>query len=159
MSIPTVHMFDLDRTVWDTYDSLGRPIWAKQMLRPFIRKGNTITDDVGSVCILRKNIQQYMTYLQDKGHEIGFVSVGAAWGLKEEDQPSINLLKEFGLYDFFGSRKHLEYKTTCKKQFLENIMKCIFYDDDEKHLLAARQIPGLVSYNCSDVEDWSRFYE
>ena len=159
MSTQTVHMFDLDRTIWDTYDVFGRPIWAKQMLRPFTMDGNKITDDVGSICVLRENIHEYMKYLKKQGHDLGFMSVGAAWSLTEEDQPSINLLKDFGLYDFFGSNKYLKYKTTSKNHFLENISNCVFYDDDEKHLLVARQIPGLICHNCSEVKDWSSFYE
>ena len=153
------HIFDLDRTVWDTYDILGRPIWAKQMLRPYTKEGDRIFDDVGSTCVLRENIFNYMKFLLSRGDKIGFLSVGAAWGLSEEDQPSINLLKEFGLYDFFGEYKILKYKTTPKKPFLEDVPECVFYDDDEKNLIAAREIPGIVCHNSSKIMDWSTFYE
>jgi predicted phosphatase len=155
----TTHIFDLDRTVWDTYDVTGRPIWAKQMLRPFSRNGNTITDDVGSVCVLRENIVEYFNFLVSQGHEIGFLSVGSAWSLSEEDQPSINLLRDFGLYDLFQEIKFLEYKTTSKKQILKKIPGCVFYDDDEKHLVAAAEVPGITCVDSSEITDWSTFYE
>ena len=155
----TLHIFDLDRTIWDTYDITGRPIWAKQMLQPYRKEGNVIIDDVGSRCVLRENISNYMKYLISKGHEIGFLSVGAAWGLESKDQPSINLLKQFDIYDLFGENRFLEYKTFSKADVLDKVNECVFYDDDEKHLKSAEKIPGVTSHDSSSIVDWKVFYE
>ena len=103
-------IFDLDRTIWDTYDTTGRPIWAKQMLPPYQKDGDMILDDVGSYCVLRKGFKQYILELSEKNAEIGFISVGAIKDYNDKLQPSIAMLKIFRIYDLFNDEKVLVYK-------------------------------------------------
>ncbi len=30
-----IYLFDLDNTLWDTFDKNGNPIWAKQLVPPY----------------------------------------------------------------------------------------------------------------------------
>ena len=147
-------IFDLDRTVWDTYDVTGRPIWAKQLIDPLRIEGDRIIDDVGSYCVLKNGVKEFITFLSVQEKSIGYLSVGALYGAPEDNQPSLKLLKLFGLYDMFNYKKILAYKTEPKKNYLRDIGTCVFFDDDEKHLKAASSLEKVLESDSKEIEDW-----
>ena len=150
-----VFIFDLDRTIWDTYDARNQKIWAKQLVPPFqVKDQNTIIDDVGSYCVLKKGITEFISELSNRNKKIGFLSVGALWDYKEKYQPSLILLKMFNLYKYFNDEKILKYKTYSKCDFLKTYKKCVFFDDDEKHLLAVKDLENVFEVDSTKITDW-----
>ncbi len=154
-----IFMFDLDRTVFDTYTKKGEPIWAKQMIQPFKRYDlfleNPIIDDCESQCELQPGIRSVLEYLNSNGNKVGFISRGGVFNLEYEKQPSIILLKMFGIYDYFSFKKLMLYKTDIKANHLSEIGKCVFFDDMDKDLDAARKISDVVVVDRKEFNQWS----
>ena len=150
------YIFDLDRTVWDTYDITDRSIWAKQLIPPYtLVDDNKIVDDVGSYCVLKNGIREFIISLNNKNKKLGFLSIGALYDAPEKYQPSLNLLKLFELYQFFNYEKVLAYKTESKKEYLDELKPCVFFDDDEKHLKMASSIKDVLEIDSKQIADWN----
>jgi len=130
-----IYLFDLDLTIWDCFDKKNNPIWAKQMVFPFENRNDVIIDDVGSRCILKKGIKEYLRYLNNESNKIGFVSAGKHATIPYEYQQSIHLLRAFDIYKFFNYTKRLEYKDYNKTLDIKNIIcPTVFYDDNDEVL-------------------------
>ena len=70
-----IFMFDLDRTVFDTYTKKGEPIWAKQLIKPLNRfDEDLIVDDCESECHLQPGIRSVLEYLKLNNKKVGFIS-------------------------------------------------------------------------------------
>ena len=151
------YIFDLDRTIWETFDVTGRPIWAKQMLPPYKLEKNRVIDDVGSFCSLRKGFYEFLKTLNKSNIDVGLISVGGIWETAFENQPSIQLLKLFKIYDFFGEHQYLSYKTSSKNPTLEKLSPCLFFDDDPKHLVNAAKIKGIEVIDSTKINDWVKY--
>ena len=152
-----IHLFDLDITIWDCYDKHGNPIWAKQMIAPFKINSNIITDDVGSTCVLRYGVKDYLDYLRIEKHEIGFVSAGRYFGLPDSFQPSIVLLKEFQIYHTFDLMRVLEYKTYNKANLVKFMATpVVFYDDNEDVLNSISEIENVIAVDSKEIRDWNK---
>ena len=150
-----IFMFDLDRTIFDTYTKNGEPIWAKQMIQPFIHFDESlIGDDCESQCELQPGIHSVLEYLNSNGNKVGFISRGGVYNLDYEKQPSIVLLKMFGIYDYFSFKKLMLYKTDVKANHLSEIGKCVFFDDMDKDLDAAKNIPDVVVVDRKEFKQW-----
>ena len=151
------HLFDLDITLWDCYDKHGNPIWAKQMVGPYKKQGNIITDDVGSTCVLRYGVKDYLEYLRINKYDIGFVSAGKNYILPNEFQPSIMLLKEFQIYFLFNYIRVLEYKTYDKTRTVKYIGEpIVFYDDNLDVLNSMSEIENVIPVNSKEIKDWTK---
>ena len=161
-----IHLFDLDRTLWDCQNKDEQEIWAKQLIPPFRfathYSENIIIDDVFSRCTLRDGVKEYLKEIDTPENKIGFLSVGAYYGLEMERQPSIKLLQKFNIYEHFTHIKTLQYKTFDKKETLELIKnqsngeEIIFYDDDEKNLDKARSL-DIKTYNSFHMKNWNLY--
>lgn len=158
-----VFIFDLDRTIWDTTSKDENKIWAKQMLQPYSLNDDTITDDVFSVCKLHHGIKQFLQLLSDNDKKIGFISRGAVFSTPYEQQPSVMLLKKFGIYDLFNYKKILIYKTGDKAEHLQEIINevksCVFFDDMDRDLKSASTINGVVAIDRNSFNNWSTLNE
>ena len=151
-----IFMFDLDRTVFDTYTKKGEPIWAKQMIQPFKKfDEDLVVDDCESQCELQPDIHLVLKYLNSNNKKVGFISRGGVFNLEYEKQPSILLLKMFGIYDYFSFKKLMLYKTDVKANHLSEIGKCVFFDDMDKDLDAARKISDVVVVDRKEFNQWS----
>ena len=151
-----IYIFDLDLTLWDTYNKHGQHIWAKQMLPPYSQDNRIITDDVFSTCTLRPGVKEYLEYLYNQGHKIGFISVGAHWGLPDEEQPSIIMLKKFGIYHYFNYIKHIKYKLYEKTNSIYDIKeKIVFYDDSPKVLDSLKKYDNIIAIDASEIFNWN----
>lgn len=152
-------IFDLDRTVWDTNSKTGEPIWAKQMLRPYAFDGeDTIIDDVFSTCSLHNGVRAALEHLHTLGKDIGFLSRGGIYEVEYEKQPSVLLLKKFGIYDFFNYEKVLLYKADLKLYNLKEIAQAcgeyVFFDDNGKDLAEANSIEGVKAVDRNSFTCW-----
>jgi len=152
-----IYLFDLDITLWDTFDKHGNPIWAKQLVPPYNLNGNTITDDVFAKCTLRKGVKEYLIHLRSEGHQVGFISVGAYFGMPQSKQPSMRLMELFGILRYFNGVHVLEYKTYNKAQFISTLDdKIIFYDDSQKNLEAVKDLTNVTAIDSINIMDWSQ---
>ena len=156
-------IFDLDRTVWDTYSKNGELIWAKQMITPYSIFSDRIVDDCFSVCKLQCGIVSVLKELNSMKKNVGFLSRGGICGLEYSLQPSISLLKKFDIYHFFNYKKTLLYKTDIKidnlKQIIEENGRCVFFDDTDKDLDEARTIFGVKVVDRKGFDSWETIFE
>ena len=129
------------------------------MLPPYQKDGDMIIDDVGSYCVLRKGFKQYILELSEKNAEIGFISVGAIKNYNDKLQPSIAMLKIFGIYDLFNAEKVLVYKEESKLNYLKKCEVCYYFDDDKKHLDVAAKISDVTEFDSKKIIDWKLFNE
>lgn len=151
-----IYLFDLDITLWDTTDKHGNSIWAKQLVPPYIVKDDIITDDVYSKCTLRKGVKEYLQYLRNENHDVGFVSSGQYVNLPFDFQPSVRMLRLFKIYDYFNGMQILDYKTYNKAESVRDIdEKIIFYDDSIKNLNALSPFKNVTAINSIDILDWT----
>ena len=155
-----MYIFDLDLTIWECYNSKKQAIWAKQLIPPFKKNYETLTDDVGSICILKKGIINYIRWLKSNNVMIGFCSVGSYKNLPIHLQPSILALKIFNLYEMFNGPKVLEYKTFEKIDFLKTITeKSFFFDDNEKFLDSVSKLKNFSVVDAKKINNWENLIE
>jgi len=153
-------IFDLDRTIWDTFDSHGNQIWAKQMIPPYtVVDNSTIKDDVGSHCVLKGGIRDFLKLLYAENKKIGFLSCGAVYGFEKVIQPSLLLLEKFNLKQYFNDVEILEYKTFSKYNYLKNESECVFFDDDHKHLSAVKELQHIKELDAKKIKYWTNVCE
>ena len=148
-------IFDLDKTLWDTVDKYGQSIWAKQMIPPFAPQDTAVTDDVGSRCVMKPGVREYLNFLFMSGKKIGFLSTGLLWGVTHEEQPSIKMLKYFSINDFFNFKRALLYKTDLKIHSLKDIGDCIFFDDNDEVISRASTLENVRVIDSKEITDWA----
>jgi predicted phosphatase len=149
-------IFDLDLTIWDTFDKYHNQIWAKQLIPPYKIDGDVVTDDVFSTCTLRKGVREYIHHLVNEGHQIGFISVGAYYGLPFANQPSYNMLQLFDIYQYFDAPQLLKYKLYDKTETIKKVEdKIVFYDDSPKVLEALKPYNNVIAIDSTNIKDWS----
>lgn len=153
-----MHVFDLDLTIWETFDKRGAPIWAKQLIFPLQKIAEDIVmDDVGSTCSLKKGVREYFAQLKLNNLTIGYISAGRHWNFDDEHQPSLHLLELFEISHFFNGIKVLSYKTVKKSEFLRyHNQKIIFYDDDDKVIEDVAQLEHVHIQDAKKIDDWSK---
>lgn len=151
-----IYIFDLDLTIWDTFDKYHNQIWAKQLIPPYKLDGDVVTDDVFSTCTLRKGVREYIRHLVNEGHELGFISVGAYYGLPFGSQPSYNMLTLFDIYHYFDNPQTLKYKLYDKMETVKQLDgKVVFYDDSPKVLEALKAYDNVIAVDSTNIKDWS----
>ncbi len=153
-----MYVFDLDLTIWETFDKRGSPIWAKQLIFPMQKiTEDLVIDDVGSTCSLKKGVREYFSLLKLNNLTIGYVSAGRHWNFDDDHQPSLHLLELFGLSHFFNGMKVLNYKTIKKSEILKEYkQKIIFYDDDDKVIEDVGQLSHVHIFDAKKIDDWSQ---
>ena len=150
-----IHLFDLDLTIWDCFNKHNDPIWAKQMVFPFNNTDDIIVDDVGSICILREGVKNYLKYLQSGNNKIGFVSAGKHPSIPYEHQQSVHLLRKFGIYNHFNFIKRLESKIYDKTLDVKFVVdKIVFYDDNDDVLNKMKQFKHVIAVDSKEL-NWN----
>ena len=150
-----IHLFDLDLTIWDCFNKHNDPIWAKQMVFPFNNTDDVIVDDVGSICILREGVKNYLKYLQSGNNKIGFVSAGKHPTIPYEHQQSVHLLRKFGIYNYFNFIKRLESKIYDKTLDVKFVVdKIVFYDDNDDVLNKMKQFKHVTAVDSKEL-NWN----
>jgi len=162
INLSNTFIFDLDRTIWDTYSKYNNPIWAKQMLPPYeFRSGLEVVDDCFSVCRLHSGVAEFLKLLNESNKSVGFLSRGALYNEVYTRQPSIKLLELFGIYDLFNYKKILFYKSNDKGAILREIVEekgdCVFIDDMKKDIDSANMVPGVNVINRYSFNSWEEF--
>ena len=155
-------VFDLDKTLWFCADKHGESIWAKQLLPPLMKEGGMIYDDVGSTCSLNERIYNLVKCLFSKEVPLSYLSVGGIYNYPDNLQPSLALLRLFGLLDIFDQRSELAYKTYKKSIFFKryNDEQFLLVDDNIEVLRDVSTCPNCLGLLVdspsleSDVLDW-----
>lgn len=153
-------VLDLDLTIWDTFDRHGNPIWAKQLIAPYFNDSHVVIDDVGSRCVLRKGVKTFCNHVTKNKHELSFLSAGALHGVEKKNQPSIKLLKIFGLWECFNGCKILSYKTLNKAEALGQLSgKIIFFDDNPEVIESVGMLEHVTVVDSANLNDWTNCFE
>jgi predicted phosphatase len=155
LSRSNTFIFDIDRTLIDTVDCDGNLIWLKNLVLPF-RLINTccIEDAVGSRCVIQEGAREFLNLLGAMEKEIGYLSVGGLLDTSDDKQPSIIVLKMFGMHSMFNGPKILLYKTASKADRLAQLDNCVFFDDDEHHIAAAKKLENVFAINRCEFSTW-----
>ena len=156
MAAPKI-IFDLDKTLWNCYNSEGTEIWAKQLVPPLVFESDTVVcDRHGSCCVLQPGVTKMFSLIcsERKATRIGFLSVGALEGVPLEEQPSVKILQKFNLYRHFNTEKILVFKTEKKDKYLKDMGGCMFVDDDDKHLQDAKKLENVIVVDRKSMKNW-----
>lgn len=137
---------DLDKTIWNCYDYNGNEIWAKEISKP------------SDYCRLQDGFYDWLYYNKfDKRHNIHFISSGAKKGVDFNAQPSVIVLMQLAIYDFF-SNKVLEHFGFSKADYLAKLNnKDIIYIDDDEYQIKAARMNGIKSINRNEFASWKTF--
>lgn len=147
--------FDLDGTIWNTYNKFGQPIWARQMIAPYNLIDNfTIQDDCLSICKLDTDIIDFLKKISL--HKISYISRGGNLHVLNEEQPSVKLLKLFNIYEFFSDSKILLHKNQIKYEHIKiNADKVFFIDDSNEELEKMKTAhPSIICINRNSFTSW-----
>jgi hypothetical protein len=125
------------------------------MVFPFNNTDDVIVDDVGSICILREGVKNYLKYLQSGNNKIGFVSAGKHPSIPYEHQQSVHLLRKFGIYNHFNFIKRLESKIYDKTLDVKFVVdKIVFYDDNDDVLNKMKQFKHVIAVDSKEL-NWN----
>jgi len=150
-----LYIFDIDRTLITSYNSSGELIWLKNMHPPFEKiNDDTVKDVKGSISVLHQGAKEVLFHLFQQNKDIGFLSAGSLLNTEYELQPSVKIMKMFNIYLFFNSHKLLEYKNVKKEEHLKNFGECVFFDDDEKHIVPAYKLDNVTVVDRKSFTDW-----
>jgi len=150
-----LYIFDIDRTLITSHNSAAELIWLKNMHPPFKKINDYIVEDAkGSISTLHRGAREMLFHLAKQKKDIGFLSAGALLDVRYDLQPSILIMKMFNIYSFFNSHKLLEYKTVKKEEHLKAFGECVFFDDDEKHIIPAYKLDNVTVIDRKSFTDW-----
>jgi len=150
--------FDLDKTIWNTYNKFGNEIWAKQMLFPLTVSTEIelcIVDDVGTKCLLQPGVRQVLEFLHANNKRMKYISCGARF--ESGQQPSDILLRSFGIQHYFNQfGSILKYKTYNKADAFENIQtNVVLFDDDDDVIQKVCQNSSVKIINRKNFSSWT----
>ena len=158
--------FDLDKTIWNCHDKYGNEIWGKQMIVPFAQiptngqyDGNSIIDDVGSICQLQDGIREVLSILDEQQRIIGVCSASKNMNFEYQiSQPCIQLLKAFFIDQYF-SIYHLNWKTVCKANVLKNYEQCVLFDDNKQIIEECMQTENITPIARYNFQNWKEMLQ
>ena len=126
------YIFDLDDTLWSGH-------WAKMLVGNFITKHPLIIEDeLGNKLALKYGVKNFLKE-KSKVSKIGFVSRGGLIDIDKHDQPSIKVLRTFGILDYFNYCRHTIYKTEDKSKYVNPSGHTLYVDDNENDLNDVRE--------------------
>ena len=121
------YIFDLDDTLWSGH-------WAKMLVGNFITKHPLIIEDeLENKLTLKYGVKNFLKE-KSKVSKIGFVSRGGLIDIDKDDQPSIKVLRTFGILDYFNYCRHTIYKTEDKGKYVIPNGRTLYIDDNDNDL-------------------------
>ena len=89
------YIFDLDDTLWSGH-------WAKMLVGNLkLVDDFTIEDELGNKLALKYGAKDFLKE-KSKVSKIGFVSRGGLIDIDKDNQPSIKVLRTFGILEYFN---------------------------------------------------------
>ena len=126
------YIFDLDDTLWSGH-------WAKMLVGDLkLKDTNTIQDELGGSLTLKSGVREFLSE-KSKTCNIGFVSRGGLLNINKDNQPSIKVLRTFGILDYFNYCRHTIYKTEDKSKYVNPSGHTLYVDDNENDLNDVRE--------------------
>ena len=121
------YIFDLDDTLWSGH-------WAKMLVGNFITKHPLIIEDeLENKLTLKYGVKNFLKE-KSKVSKIGFVSRGGLLNIDKDNQPSIKVLRTFGILDYFNYCRHTIYKTEDKGKYVIPNGRTLYIDDNDNDL-------------------------
>ena len=121
------YIFDLDDTLWSGH-------WAKMLVGDLkLKDTNTIQDELGGSLTLKSGVREFLSE-KSKTCNIGFVSRGGLLNINKDNQPSIKVLRTFGILDYFNYCRHTIYKTEDKGKYVIPSGRTLYIDDNDNDL-------------------------
>jgi|TARA_Y100001963_G_scaffold142575_1_gene212362 FMN phosphatase YigB (HAD superfamily) len=150
-----LYVFDIDRTLITTFDFKGDKIWLKNMKPPFVALDDFIIKGANETyAVLDIGVREVLSHLENQNKKIAFLSVGAQQNVEYDLQPTIHILKLFNIYHYFNDQKHILYKTAKKDEVLRHMGECVFFDDNNKHLLEAFGLNNVTAVDRKSFTFW-----
>jgi hypothetical protein len=153
-------ILDLDDTVWFGSET---NFWAKRLrgdLQHRVVDGTErIYDETGRFLSLSSDFKVFLKTSLQQGKTIGFLSRGKLLGIPFDLQPSVRVLKMFGLLEFFNICD-LVHKDENKAHWIRPHGETIFVDDNEKDLTCVRIMhPSIKCIDRAAFANWMELYE
>ena len=121
------YIFDLDDTLWSGH-------WAKMLVGNLkLVDDFTIEDELGNKLALKYGVKDFLKQ-KSKVSKIGFVSRGGLIDIDKNNQPSIKVLRTFGILDYFNYCRHTIYKTEDKGKYVIPNGRTLYIDDNDNDL-------------------------
>ena len=121
------YIFDLDDTLWSGH-------WAKMLVGDLrLTNSCTIKDELGNELCLNLGVKEFFRE-KYRSCNIGFVSRGGLLNIDKDDQPSIKVLRTFGILDYFNYCRHTIYKTEDKGKYVIPNGRTLYIDDNDNDL-------------------------
>ena len=126
------YIFDLDDTLWSGH-------WAKMLVGNLkLVDDFTIEDELGNKLALKHGVKDFLKQ-KSKVSKIGFVSRGGLIDIDKDNQPSIKVLRTFGILEYFNYCRHTIYKTEDKSRYVNPSGHTLYIDDNENDLNDVRE--------------------
>ena len=155
--------FDLDKTLWNSYSTNGKEVFAKNIGIPnYYDPYKTAVYGENGVIRLQRGVHSIIKNIS-KVHNVGVISLGGLKGIALEDQPSYKALNLFGLLPYF-SDIIIGYKDEDKGELLSSHVE---YDPYTSHMVIDDDISQLNSLTSrgfkvldrGDFNSWSEDYD
>lgn len=135
---------DLDKTIFNSYltffnSSKRIECWAMNLYDPFSLSNPFTVEARNGLCILQEGFVEWFNKAKNFHYSVNFISAGAEPGLPHELQPSVKILKLFGLYDRFDKKIILPYPVNKGSLIGSGRNLDVFIDDSEEFLDQARK--------------------
>lgn len=159
-------IFDLDGTIWDVITPSGEEEGAYFTDAPYsLLEKDVITDIKGNTIRLQPGVREVLELLDDSGINVGIMSNGEKFtdealtaALPTQAQPSIMLLKKFGIYQYFNYDIILKAFVD-KAEYVKAKGRTLFIDDMPKNTLSVDQIPNVDVLQRKTFQSWEQLLQ
>jgi hypothetical protein len=144
--------FDLDKTLWNSYNFNGDEFFAKNVRNPKYvdHLRTTVYGELG-IIKLQVGVHSIIEALS-QDYSIGIISLGGLQGVSLELQPSYKALELFGLLKYI-SKIVLTYKDGNKGELLNGEKVSLVIDDDPTQLVSMSS-KGFNVLDRAELKDW-----
>lgn len=151
--------FDLDKTIWECFSLKGTSMGAYNMNPPFeMLSGVLIKDIDGNHCKLQDGVRIVFKLLNDNDMNMGVISSGEKDNTVPSAQPSVLLLKKFGLWNYFNLGVLCKQGIN-KRNYIKGFGKTLFIDDDDENIQEVKVDENIDVLDRKAFEGWEQILQ
>lgn len=148
-------IFDLDNTIWNCSASNGNRMGAYETEPPYKLISIGVLQDIkGNIIELQEGVAEILKILDQEDKNMGIVSRGEKINRPFDAQPSIMILKKFGLYQYFNYEVVLKAGID-KQEYCKPLGTTLFIDDDNTQLQSVMQRDDIDVLPRQSFQNWN----